>query len=325
MLVGHERVWKFLTQSVKNNRLAHAYIFVGPPAIGKKTLAIEFFKWLFCIQKNNRKDINQSCGECLNCQLIKKNQHPDIFILKPRQEEKSGQIKTFEIKIEQIRELRHQLSLSPYSADHKIALIEKADWLTNEAGGAFLKTLEEPSRKSLIILTTSAPELLLATLTSRCQLIKFLPVPVAQMLEGLKEVFPSEKRLVEIVSLAGGRPGQAIKWLSEPGLDENRQKNLEIFQRVIKADLSQRFEAAEKFSRDTGQAIETLEQWLAWLRISFLKETEAGESMAKYNPKTKYSRQQAVSLIRDIQATQNILSNPSFNAKLALENLMLKA
>ncbi len=76
-LIGHQRIWDFLTQSAAKNRLAHAYLFVGPAQIGKKTLALEFVKWLLCLEKSG----SVACQKCRSCLDIAKNQHPDVFVL----------------------------------------------------------------------------------------------------------------------------------------------------------------------------------------------------------------------------------------------------
>lgn len=328
MLIGHERIWNFLIQSAGKHCLAHAYLFVGPPEIGKSTLAEQWARWLFCQTAAKNKTL-WACGVCQSCESWEKNLPPDVFLLAPIQREKDGEVKTLEIKIEQVRDLQHQLNLSPYQASYKIAIIEEADWLTLEAGNAFLKTLEEPSSRSLLILTASTAESLLPTIVSRCQLIKFLPVPTVKIEAGLAELFP-QKSVAErkmAARLAGGRPGQALKLLRESGGLVEQKKNIEFFQQLLKRDLVWRFAAVEQLARQTGQANEILEQLIFWLRDRLLEEGGRSGLPMSNQPKevaASYSIEKLRLMIREIQKTQAIISNPSFNARLALEALMLK-
>ncbi len=309
-----------MTQSAAKNRLAHAYLFVGSPEIGKKTLALEFVKWLLCKNKNN----STACGQCRSCLDIEKNQHPDVFILQPRQEEKREVIKTFEIGIDEIKALQHQLSLFPYSSTHKVAIIDGADWLTTEAANSFLKTLEEPSGRSLIILVSSAWQSLLPTIVSRCQLIKFLSVPEKEIFEKLRREAGSEKELSQAVKLSAGRPGRAIKILQEKEWLNNQKINIATFKKILKSDLLFRWETAKQLSQNTGAAQEILSQWIFWLRDRIFEGGGCNNLMTGEKEKTDYPPKNLLNLIKEIQKTQVILDNPSFNAKLALEILMMK-
>lgn len=320
MLIGHQRIWNFLTQSAAKNRLAHAYLFVGSPEIGKKTLALEFVKWLLCKNKNG----SSACGQCRSCSDIEKNQHPDVFILQPRQEEKREIIKTFEIGIDEVKSLQHRLSLFPYSSIYKVAIIDGAEWLTTEAANSFLKTLEEPSGKSLIILISSNSQSLLPTIVSRCQLIKFLPVPEKEIFEKLKRETKSEKELSQAVKLSAGRPGRAIKILQEKEFLNNQKINIDNFKKILKSDLVFRWEIAKQLSQDTGIAQETLSQWMLWLRDRIFEGCGCANLMVGEKEEIKYSKENLSNLIKEIQKSQAILDNPSFNARLALEILMMK-
>ena len=210
MLIGHQRLWNFLTRSAAQQRLAHAYLFIGPARVGKLALAQEFSQWLFCSVAK------KPCGLCRNCKDLAKNQHPDFLFLTPPCLEKDGIKKTGEIGIDAIRELQKRFSFFPYNSSHKIAIIDQADRLTTEAASAFLKTLEEPSPQSLIFLVSSQSAAMLTTLVSRCQTIKFLPVPEAEMTEGLAGQVKKLPELAEIIKLAAGRPGFVLDLINRP-------------------------------------------------------------------------------------------------------------
>ena len=361
MLIGHQRIWEYLIKSAEHQRLAHAYLFAGPAQVGKMTLALELAKWLFCEKnkfdnnitsilslKRRGRETETSCGECRECLSIEQNQNPDIFIISAKQTDKNDILKNAEIGIKEIRDLQQKLSLSPYGSSHKIAILEEAAAMSDEAAGALLKTLEEPSSHSLIILISSSWQVILPTIISRCQLIKFLPVAEGEMLEKLKNLNPptplcvrgvkegedcvrgenAERNLQKIVKLSAGRPGRAINFLREPERLAEQEKEIEIFEKLFNAPLAWRIEQAARLSQNIIAAQETLNQWLLWLRDRILEangqaELAVSEQKDKNNS-SKYRVANLVGACRAIQKTQSILQNSSFNAKLALEVLMMK-
>lgn len=321
-----------MTQSAKNERLAHAYLFVGPSQIGKKTLALELAKWLLCEKKSSpallyerREQKAAACDSCRSCVDINKNQHPDVFILSPRQEEKKGVIKTFEIGIGEIRELRHRLSLFSFGAKYKIAIIDEADNMSREAANAFLKTLEEPTKDSLIFLISSSWQALLATILSRCQLIKFLPVPESEMIKGLEATVGKKTNLEKIVKLAVNRPGRALALLNDSEIAENQRLNEAEFKKILKSDLAGRWDLARDLSQNIESAQKFLSQWQLWLRdrlleISGCENLMIGEKFGA----AAYSKANLLNSIKEIQKTQSVLANPSFNSRIALEVMMIR-
>ncbi len=324
MLIGHQRIWEFLTKSVQQNRLAHAYLFAGPAQIGKLTLAREWAKWQLCEQKKD----NFACGQCQQCLAIERGQNPDLIILSPRVEEKDGITKTAEISIKEARELQRQLSLFPYSAVRKIAIIEEAAAMSSEAANALLKTLEEPSSRSLIILVSGNSQAILPTIISRCQLIKFSLVPESEIIIGLKNLSAKDNILTEAVNLAAGRPGRAIKLWQEPEWLVEQKKIAADFAKLLQSSLASRWEAARSMAQDSAKAQETLGQWLLWLRDRVVEQSGRGDLIISksINEKSlnKYVVGSLLGACREIQATQIILQNSSFNARLALEVLMTK-
>ncbi len=338
MLIGHQRIWDFLIRSAKRDRLAHAYLFAGPAQTGKLTMALEFAEWLFC---EKRLTPGEPCGYCRSCLTIESEQNPDILVLSARprppklrlgdaggQTAKNEILKNTEIGIGEIRDLQHKLSLFPYGAPYKIAIIEEIASLSGEAASALLKTLEEPSSHSLIILISSFWQSVLPTIISRCQLIKFLPVPEYEITAKLKNLAKKETDFKKVIKLAAGRPGRAIKFLQEPKHLAEQEKEIEIFEKLLKSPLIWRLEQAREMSQNAVLAQETLSQWLLWLRDRILEiNGQAGLTISPRSDKSfsnKYRMADLLATCRVIQATQAILYNPSFNARLALEVLMTK-
>ncbi len=324
MLIGHQRIWEFLTRSVRQNRLAHAYLFAGPGQVGKMALAKEWAKWQLCEQPKG--DI--ACGQCRQCLAIERGQNPDLIILAPRVEEKDGITKTSEISIKETRELQRQLSLFPYSAKRKVAIIDEAAAMSGEAANALLKTLEEPSAHSLIILVSANYQMILPTIISRCQLIKFSLVPEKEIVAGLKNLSVKESIISEAVNLAAGKPGLAIKLAQEPEVLAEQKKTAAEFVKLLQSSLARRWETARVLAQDPAKAQETLEHWLLWLRDRILEQSGRGDLMIgdtnKERALNKYAIGSLLFACQEIQKTQAILNNSSFNARLALEVLMTR-
>ncbi len=156
-----------LQRSLERGRLAHAYLFAGDQLDYLERLAQALAKTLNCfhpVRKGKAKI--DSCDTCLACQKIQHGNHTDVHWVRPES-------KTRIIRVEQIRELAHEINLKPHEADYKIAIIVAADRLKTETANAFLKTLEEPPLKSVLILLTTEPQRILETITSRCLRLNF--------------------------------------------------------------------------------------------------------------------------------------------------------
>jgi DNA polymerase III delta prime subunit len=159
-------------------------------------------------------------------------------------------------------------------------------------------------------------------------MIKFLPVPEKEIREKLKSLIKKRTDFEKIVKLAAGRSGRAIRLLQEKDFLTEQEKNLEEFEKILKADLIWRFEKAREISQNTVLAQEILSQWLLWLRDRILESNGCPELMTSGQERkswvSKYPLLKMLDACREIQKTQAILSNPSFNARLALEILMMK-
>ncbi len=165
--IGHQQSIAFLQSAVTHERLAHAYLFHGEEAIGKRLTAIRLAQALNC-ERPPETNALDSCGACRSCQQIEARTHPDFFVIEPDQEQATQQI-----KIEQVREIEHQIMYRPLIGERKICLIDNADRMTIGAANALLKTLEEPPAHSLFLVISSRPAALPATIRSRCQALRF--------------------------------------------------------------------------------------------------------------------------------------------------------
>ncbi|MFZ5800622.1 MAG: DNA polymerase III subunit delta' [Candidatus Omnitrophota bacterium] len=158
-MIGTEKAKDRLLQALKKERLASSLLFIGPQDSGKTLIAKYLAKSVNCLQGNGG-----ACGSCSSCERIENSTHPDVHWI---ESDESGTI-----KIDVVRQMERQTQLRPYEGRQKVFIIEEASRLTVEAGNALLKTLEEPPKDTLIILTTAHADQLLPTILSRCQ--KFL-------------------------------------------------------------------------------------------------------------------------------------------------------
>ncbi len=168
-IIGHNEQVEHMVKAFRSGRLAHAYLFYGPDGIGKKSAALALTNFVFC---ENNADGDDSCGYCAACRKLEADNHPDLITVRP---DKSW------IKIDMVRELQKKLHFGKYDADFKFCIIDDADRMRVEAANALLKTLEEPSANTIIILVTSKVNMLLPTIVSRCQKVRFNPLTTGEV------------------------------------------------------------------------------------------------------------------------------------------------
>lgn len=322
MIVGHKKQWQFLKESVRLGKISHAYLFLGQERIGKKRVALEFIKLLNCQSSDF---LNRPCQKCNSCQEIQKSiltneeHNPDLAIIKPETPDSNKE----EIQISQIRDLNWRLSLKSFSAPFKTAIIDRAHSMNQEAQSCFLKTLEEPKGKAVLILISEYPETLLPTILSRVQKIKFFPVSKLDIENFLKERGVPEKEAKEIALFSFGRPGIASDFFQNPrNLKEKEEKIVELLKLANpNSSLASRFNYAKKSLLETQNLKETLEIWLRYFRNSLISRIKGERKMEKLD---HYSIPQLESILKNIQRTISLISTTNINPKLALEILLME-
>ncbi len=330
-IIGQERALGILRGCIAKNRLAHAYLFAGDAGIGKRLTAVNFAKALNCQRQNTepayrtgRHGIQNTdtppprplpqgegkggdenlgsglwvlgseidcCDECPSCIKIDKAIHPDVFFIAP--EGDGGQIT---IKI--IRELEEHLSYKSFEGRWKVAVIDMAENLNQSAANAFLKTLEEPPAHSLLILISSMPEVIPDTIRSRCQTVRFSPLPLEKMTELLNyETQNANHKLISLLS--AGRLGNALSEDMIGRRDDSLDKLKSLLGNI---------EGASWADRDS------MEEWFEWAQlwlrdIAVFKATDNAGLLINYDKEAEIKSISQHADLREILALSDKLND----------------
>lgn len=323
-IIGHRSTITSLQTAAARQRLAHAYLFHGEDAIGKRTTALCFAQALLCERGPSGSHLD-SCGTCRSCQQIDTRTHPDYFVIEPDRE-----LATPQIKIEQIREIEQQIIYRPLVGDRKICMIDDADRMTIGAANALLKTLEEPPDHSLFLLISSRPASLPATIRSRCQSLRFATPPRTDVEAALilkREMRPADARFLAMLS--EGRLGEAVS--TDLKIVRARQQELiDLVSPNFLRSVTNVLTAAESLAK-ADRAGDTL-SWIArWVRDLVIIQV-GGDRDQLLNvdqvPALERDARQAqidplLDLLRDIEDTQQQATR-HLNLHMALENILLR-
>jgi DNA polymerase-3 subunit delta' len=180
---GHDDVVELFRRALLRGRLASSFLFVGPPGIGKRTFALKLAQAMLC--QTRSEEALDPCGACPSCIQVAAGTHPDLNLVSKPDDKSFIPVELLIGDREHRRRegLCHDISLKPYLGGRKIALIDDADHLNAEGANALLKTLEEPPPRSVLILIGTSPARQLPTIRSRCQLVRFQPLPVEVVAE----------------------------------------------------------------------------------------------------------------------------------------------
>jgi DNA polymerase III delta' subunit len=260
-ICGHKQQLEFLESAVKRDRLAHALIFAGPVSVGKKTVAWKLAQGMLC-------ESGEACGQCSQCKAFLAGANADFLAIAGMDE----------IKIEQIRELNYKLSLKPYLAKYKVAVIDDADNLNNAAANALLKVFEEPTPHTIMILITSNPNRLPKTIVSRAQKITFGPVAFQEFERLLPEHLSVEQKRL-LASVAAGKPGLALKIVADEAYLQELEQAENYYRIFMGTDLPEKLIMAYDIADlETAQIKTLLETWL--LKLQALLQIQADKKLA---------------------------------------------
>ncbi len=337
-IVGYERAVGLLRNSIASGRLAHAYLFIGPPHVGKLTLARAFAQALNCEQ------LGEPCGQCRSCRLIARDRHHDVQVIQAAADAEDGtggqedgrasRRAAASIGIGQVRAMQHDAALAPYEARYKVYIIRDADKLTVEAGNSLLKTLEEPPNHVILIVTATDAKMLLPTVVSRCQQIGLAPLPIPVARQALIDNWDLDRAEADrLARLSRGCLGWAINALANPKTLAKRRADLDRLIAVGRASRVERFGLAEKLAAEfTGNLAglqNTLGLWSEWWRDVLLAKigcidlvTNIDLTDTAQETANGLTVEQICSFAREIETTVSNLEANS-NVRLALESLVL--
>ncbi|MBC7223148.1 MAG: DNA polymerase III subunit delta', partial [Anaerolineae bacterium] len=249
-VVGHGWAVRLLQKGIEEDRLSHAYLFSGPPQIGKTTLAMEFARALLCTGEA------RPCDACPSCQRAQAGTHSDLHLVE-------GTGKGGAILIEQVRAVRQQAALAPVQGPYRVYVFPNIERATAEAANALLKTLEEPPPQVVLLLTTAHQAALLPTIVSRCQVVALRPLPRREVEAALQERWGlAAEDAAPLARLSGGRLGWAVQASQDPQVLERRQEWLEALRKALGGRRVHRLAQAQALAAlPEEQVQEVLDLW----------------------------------------------------------------
>ena len=262
-ITGHEAAVELLDNSLKNDRLSHAYLFVGPAQVGKMTLAINLAQALNC-----EKD-DKPCGACSSCQRIMGLKHADVQVI-----DLGGKT---EVSIDQIRELERYASLKPFEGKSRVFIIDNADFMSSEAANCLLKTLEEPPPFVYMILLSTSEKAILSTILSRCQKLELRPIAISAIEGALIERYGTKPEDAHVLArLSSGCMGWAVQTSVNADAILHRKELIETLVNIAKADRLEKFSysasMASKFSKNRAEVQKLLSLWISlWRDLLLIK------------------------------------------------------
>ncbi|MCH9026118.1 MAG: DNA polymerase III subunit delta' [Proteobacteria bacterium] len=210
-------IWAQLTSAWEQQRMPHGLLLAGPAGLGKPRFARELAGFVMCREDRSAR---RPCGQCQGCTLMAAGSHPDFRWVSVPEDRKT-------IGIEQARDIVNWMRLTSFLAGYKVVVIDDADLVTREAANSLLKTLEEPAGASLLMLLSKRPHGLLATIRSRCQLLRFTRPGHEAALQWL-ETQDSSADWPRLLFLANGAPLRALAMYRDGFADTDRQFSADL-------------------------------------------------------------------------------------------------
>ena len=329
-IYGHAWAVHFLQRTLQTaaGGLRHAYLFLGPPQVGKSTLARAFVQALFC-----EKSAEHPCGECRNCRLLLHGNHPDFRVIQPMSKDGSVDRADGTLKVEQAADIIHEAALRPMEARYKVFFIQDFHNAHPAFANKLLKTLEEPPDHVLMLLSARDRESILPTIVSRCQVIELRPLTVAEVESALVQKWKaSAEQAVLLARLAKGNLGWAVQQLSDREGASRRQEQLAQLRQLVQASRVERLHFADQMATDRNneQLFATLELWTTWWRDVLLTQVGCPEACSNVDQQEEITRQAAgleSDTVREFLHTLHRIEgylHHTVNTRLALDVLLLR-
>ena len=331
---GHAWAVNFLQRTLQSTSggLRHAYLFVGPPQVGKSTLARAFVQALFCEQLA-KQGVAQPCGACRACRLLQSGNHPDFRIIQPVSKDGAVDRINGTLKVEQAAEIIHEAALRPMEARYKVFFIQEFHHANAAFANKLLKTLEEPPDHVVLLLSARDRESVLPTIVSRCQVLELRPLAVTEVESALVQgwhALPEQAAL--LARLAKGSLGWAVQQLADRDGAGRRQEQLAQLRHLVQANRIERLQFAEEMAsnRNNEQLFAMLELWMTWWRDVLLAQVGCAEACSNVDQQAEIARHAAgleTDTVREFLYTLNRIEGylrHTVNTRMALDILLLR-
>ncbi|MCY3782083.1 MAG: DNA polymerase III subunit [Chloroflexi bacterium] len=256
-IIGHDWAVDFLRRTLANGRNRHAYLITGSAGLGKMQLGLAFAMALACEAED---PAQRPCFNCRACDAIRRRAHPDLILA-------GGDAP---LKIDDVRNVLRLLSLKPYSARYRIAILDDFHLVAPLVQDALLKTMEEPAPHAIVILLATSAERVLPTIRSRAQHIPLRPIPRGVVKAQLVGGGCDEERAELVAGLSGGRIGWALSTLQDDAPLAFRQEMLDMLRDVLAGPRLERMKISDQLSRRAGREKallrDVLEVWQSYWR-----------------------------------------------------------
>ncbi len=332
-LIGQDPALAPVLAAMRAGGGAHAYLITGPAQAGKSTLARLLAATAVC------PEATPPCGRCRACRHVAEGRHPDVETvtqggLCDERDHDHSVDRSRDIRICQVRRAERYLNLAPLEGRGRVVIIDPADALNTQSADAFLKTLEEPPKRSLILLVCAEPDRLPETLRSRCRSLPLALTPAAEIARFLMRNAGLDATRAELLArLAGGRPGWALAAARDPDFLERRARRLDETAALAGAGRAERLSASEKlaaaFTKDRDEVTISLALWIDWWRDVLLCATGVGHDLGNPDRREEIAetarRVNAAAALRVLHALRQARLDleANVNARLALDALML--
>ena len=338
LLIDQEQPIRILTTLLRNGTLPHALLFTGTEGVGKQAAAVALAMACNCqrelpefkaADRSSQDPVNSSgefnlismdaCGVCKSCKKITTGNHPDIIRIQP-----IGPI----IKIDQIRALLQTLAMKPYEAIIRVAILSEAQSMNAAASNALLKILEEPPSRSMLVLTATQKSDLLPTIVSRCQHVRFNPIPKERIASWLKKKHGLEQQAADILAEMANGSFSNAKMMVKNNWLQRRKWVIEEMARLSLQPIAHLFAVAEKLSKEKEALAQSLEIIKVWFRDLIICRYDAGKIINRdvadkiKNASQKNNLPDLLSKVDAVQKTQNRLA-ANTNLRLTMESLLI--
>src|SRR3990172_4904854 len=329
--VGQNSVVELLQRGLRQGRVSHAYLLVGPQHVGKMTLALDLARGVNCDSDT------PPCGECRSCLRIADGKHADVRVLSldavTLTETAKGKRRT-ELGIDDIKDVQGLAALPPFEGKTKVFIVDGAERLSTEAANCLLKTLEEPPPHVLFILLSAHENLVLPTVISRCQRLELRPLSTNATRQLLMDRYGmAETRAGLLARVSSGCLGWAVTAMAGEDHLEHRSKSLNTLMEITSTDYAERLGLAQEWAGRFEKSREDIESllslWLGWWRDLMLVKSGCPAGVTNVDYQAELERQAGLFPTQEVARLASVVRQTmermalNANPRLALEFLML--